>query len=64
MELIWIDEMTRGNNAGVMVTLIGITIMSLPHTLKYGSQWLKDKVARPVITGRLGMSISKAFVHK
>lgn len=58
MFTIWIDELTRGQNAGVMVTLFGITIMSLPHTLKYGSEFLKQTVARPVIEGKAGMSIT------
>ena len=58
MFLIWIDELTRSSNSGVIVTLFGITYMSLPHTLKYGSPWLQETVARPVVEGRAGMSIT------
>lgn len=58
MELIWQDELARCGSAGVTIVLIGITYMSLPHTLKYGSEWLKETVARPVITGQEGMSIT------
>lgn len=44
MDLIWHDELARSGNAGVNIILFGITSMSLPHTLRYGSQWLKEKV--------------------
>ena len=32
--------------------------MSLPHTILFGSEWLKDNVARPVIAGKHTMCIT------
>lgn len=58
MDLIWHDELARSGCAGVNIVLFGITIMSLPHTLRYGSQYLIDKVAKPVIRGEKGSMIT------
>jgi alkylation response protein AidB-like acyl-CoA dehydrogenase len=58
MELIWQDELARSGCSGANIILFGITVMSLPHTLKYGSDWLKEKVGRPVIKGECGISIT------
>lgn len=58
MDLIWNDEMSRSGAGGINIILYGITQMSLPHTLRYGSKWLKETVAVPVIKGDCGMSIT------
>lgn len=63
MDLIWHDELARSGVAGVNIILVGITVMSLPHTLRYGSDWLKKKVAEPVIRGETGMSITLTEPH-
>ena len=51
-----VDRMIRG--CEVTVILIGISLMSLPHTLTFGSQWLKKTVAAPVIRGEEGMCVT------
>jgi alkylation response protein AidB-like acyl-CoA dehydrogenase len=58
MNLIWHDELARSGSAGVNIILFGITQMSLPHTLHYGSEFLKQTVAVPVIKGECGISIT------
>mmetsp|Transcript_37758 Transcript_37758/g.52326 ORF Transcript_37758/g.52326 Transcript_37758/m.52326 type:complete len:414 (+) Transcript_37758:116-1357(+) len=58
MNIIWHDELARSGSGGVIIILIGITVMSLPHTLKFGSDFLKEKVARPVIKGEEGICIT------
>jgi len=58
MDLIWHDELSRSGCAGVNIVLIGITCMSVPHILRYGSEALKQKFARPVIEGKEGMSVT------
>ena len=35
MELIWHDELGRSGCSGVNIILFGITVMSLPHTLRF-----------------------------
>ena len=44
MNIIWHDELSRSQCSGIVIVLIGITTMSLPHTLLFGSQFLKDLV--------------------
>lgn len=56
--LIWHDELQRGGVAGCIIVLIGITVMSLPHTIKFGSPYLIEKVAKPVIRGEKGICIT------
>lgn len=58
MDLIWNDELARSGAGGINIILFGITQMSLPHTLRYGSKWLKKTVAEPVIRGECGISIT------
>mmetsp|Transcript_4237 Transcript_4237/g.11836 ORF Transcript_4237/g.11836 Transcript_4237/m.11836 type:complete len:414 (-) Transcript_4237:810-2051(-) len=58
MNVIWQDELARCGSGGVLIVLIGITVMSLPHTLKFGSDFLKRTVAEPVIRGDEGMCIT------
>jgi len=58
MLLIWIDETTRCGCGGVTLVLFQIAYMSVPHTLHYGSNMLKDKFAAPVIKGTAGMCIT------
>lgn len=58
MDLIWHDELARSGCGGANIVLIGITVMSLPHTLRYGSKFLIDKVAKPVIRGEKGLCIT------
>ena len=58
MLLIWIDETTRVGCGGVVLVLFQIAYMSVPHTLHFGSNHLKETFARPVIEGRNGMCIT------
>jgi len=58
MDMIWHDELARSGCAGVNIVLFGITVMSLPHTIRYGSKYLIDKVAKPVIRGDKGVMIT------
>lgn len=58
MELIWLDELQRSGVGGANIVLFGITIMSLPHCLKFGSDFLKKTVAMPVIKGEEGSCIT------
>jgi alkylation response protein AidB-like acyl-CoA dehydrogenase len=58
MNVIWHDELARCGSGGVLIILIGITVMSLPHTLKFGSDFLKETVAKPVIRGEEGVCIT------
>lgn len=57
-DVIWVDEISRCGAGGVSIVLFFITCMSLPHTLRYGSQELIDRVARPVIKGEAGICIT------
>eukprot|EP01125_Pyxidicula_operculata_P002132 TRINITY_DN12071_c0_g1_i1.p1 TRINITY_DN12071_c0_g1~~TRINITY_DN12071_c0_g1_i1.p1 ORF type:complete len:415 (-),score=98.04 TRINITY_DN12071_c0_g1_i1:60-1304(-) len=50
-ELILIDELARSGSAGVLGQA-GINSMALPPILVAGSEYLKEKVCRPVITGK------------
>lgn len=51
MELILIDELSRCGSGGVMWGLAeGLTI-GLPPVLLFGSEYLRDKVAKPCLTG-------------
>lgn len=58
MNVIWHDELGRSNCAGAIITMIGIKCMSIPHALKYGSKFLIEKYAMPVIRGEKGMCIT------
>lgn len=49
-ELIAIDEIARVGG-GAVLGQNGINSMALPPILRYGSDYLKEKVCRPVITG-------------
>ena len=49
MNLIWLDEICCGGAAGAGVCTFFITQMSLPHTLLFGTDDLKKRVAEPVI---------------
>jgi len=51
MFLIWVDECTRVGAGGIVLLLFQIAYMSVPHTLLFGSTYLKEKYARPVIEG-------------
>jgi len=57
MFLIWADEIARCGAGGVAI-LFFITYMSLPHILHFGSDFLKETIARPVIAGEAGMAIT------
>lgn len=61
--LIWNDELARSGVSGCIIVLIGITVMSLPHTLKFGSPYLIEKVAKPVIRGEKGICITLTEPH-
>jgi len=57
MFVIWADELSRCGAGGVSI-LFFITYMSLPHILYFGSDLLKETIARPVIAGKVGMAIT------
>jgi len=57
MLCIWIDELTRCGAGGVVI-LIQITFMALPHILTFGSDHLKEKIAKPVARGEQGIAIT------
>jgi len=57
MFIIWADELARCGAGGVAI-LFFITYMSLPHILDFGSDFLKESIARPVIAGKAGMAIT------
>jgi len=58
MFLIWVDETTRAAVGGVVLLLWQIAYMSVPHTLIFGSKYLKENFAMPVIRGERGMCIT------
>jgi alkylation response protein AidB-like acyl-CoA dehydrogenase len=58
MNLIWLDEICCGGAAGASVCTFFITQMSLPHTLMFGTDDLKKRVAEPVIRGEAGICIT------
>jgi alkylation response protein AidB-like acyl-CoA dehydrogenase len=57
MFLIWADEFARCNAGGVAI-LFYITYMSLPHVTQFGSDYLKEMIAKPVLAGKMGMAIT------
>lgn len=52
------DELARAGSSGVLWSCFLSFGIALPPILKYGSQYLKDKVARDVITGKKIMSLA------
>jgi len=57
MMVIWADEFARCGAGGVAI-LFFITYMSLPHITMFGSEHLKETVARRVTAGEAGMAIT------
>ena len=57
-DLILIDELCRCGAGGVLWAVFFSFGISLPPVLNVGSQYLKDKVARDVITGKKIMSLA------
>jgi len=57
MFLIWADEFARCGAGGVAI-LFFITYMSLPHILVFGSDHLKETIAKPVLAGKEGIAIT------
>lgn len=57
MFLIWADEFGRCGAGGVAI-LFFITYMALPHILHFGSDHLKETIAKPVIAGKAGIAIT------
>lgn len=57
MFVIWADEMGRCGAGGVAI-LFFITYMALPHILHFGSDYLKETIAKPVIDGKAGIAIT------
>jgi len=62
MFIIWADEFSRCGAGGVAI-LFFITYMSLPHILVFGSDHLKDTIARPITAGKTGMAITLTEPH-
>lgn len=57
MFMIWADEFARCGAGGVAI-LFFITYMSLPHILVFGSDLLKETIAKPVCNGDTGIAIT------
>eukprot|EP00441_Pelagodinium_beii_P026388 CAMPEP_0197664084 /NCGR_PEP_ID=MMETSP1338-20131121/58418_1 /TAXON_ID=43686 ORGANISM="Pelagodinium beii, Strain RCC1491" /NCGR_SAMPLE_ID=MMETSP1338 /ASSEMBLY_ACC=CAM_ASM_000754 /LENGTH=411 /DNA_ID=CAMNT_0043242651 /DNA_START=30 /DNA_END=1265 /DNA_ORIENTATION=+ len=57
MFVIWADELGRCGAGGVAI-LFFITYMALPHILYFGSDYLKETIAKPVIDGKAGIAIT------
>jgi len=56
-DLIMWDELARCGAGGLLAGLFGGVGIGLPPVLVYGSDYLKNKVARDVITGRKSFSL-------
>jgi len=57
MFIIWADELSRCGAGGVAI-LVFISFMSLPHITGFGSDHLKEMIARPVLAGKMGIAIT------
>ncbi|CAE8713343.1 unnamed protein product [Polarella glacialis] len=57
MFIIWADEFSRCGAGGVAI-LFFITYMAIPHVLEFGSDHLKETIAKPVIGGKAGIAIT------
>lgn len=56
-DLIMYDELSRSGAGSVIAGLFGGTFIGLPPVLMFGSQALRDRVARPCITGQKTMCL-------
>eukprot|EP00164_Ancoracysta_twista_P001372 GFYU01001788.1.p1 GENE.GFYU01001788.1~~GFYU01001788.1.p1 ORF type:complete len:422 (+),score=135.49 GFYU01001788.1:31-1296(+) len=56
-ELIMVDELAR-TGGGAVLGQLGINSMALPPIMQHGSQYLKDKVCRDVITGKKSICLA------
>eukprot|EP00929_Paragymnodinium_shiwhaense_P003055 TRINITY_DN103459_c0_g1_i1.p1 TRINITY_DN103459_c0_g1~~TRINITY_DN103459_c0_g1_i1.p1 ORF type:complete len:413 (-),score=98.40 TRINITY_DN103459_c0_g1_i1:212-1450(-) len=56
--LIWVDETSRSGAGGITLLLFQVAYMCVPHTLYFGSPWLKEHVAKPVVEGKQAMCIT------
>lgn len=63
MLLIWVDELMRSGITGAITCIFTITYMSLPHTLRYGSRSLIDRVARPCLRGEACICVALTEPH-
>jgi acyl-CoA dehydrogenase len=61
MNIIWTDEHSRCGSGGVSIVTVFITQMALPHTLEFGSDFLKQEVCIPVL--REGKTICVALTE-
>jgi alkylation response protein AidB-like acyl-CoA dehydrogenase/predicted heme/steroid binding protein len=57
-DLIWLDELARCGAGGVLWAVFFSFGIALPPILNVGSQYLRDLVARDVITGKKIMSLA------
>jgi len=57
-DLILVDELARCGAGGILWAVFFSFGIALPPILNFGSQFLKDKVARDVITGKKVMSLA------
>eukprot|EP01087_Luapelamoeba_hula_P002544 TRINITY_DN1220_c0_g1_i2.p1 TRINITY_DN1220_c0_g1~~TRINITY_DN1220_c0_g1_i2.p1 ORF type:complete len:440 (-),score=66.65 TRINITY_DN1220_c0_g1_i2:54-1373(-) len=62
-DLIWIDEVSRSGCGGVGISVFFIPTMALPPVLYFGSDYLKEKVCRDVITGKkvIALAVTEPF---
>lgn len=51
MFLIWVDEISRAVPGGVGIVLFFINVMSLPHSIRFGTKHHHDLAVRPVTAG-------------
>lgn len=56
-DMIMWDELSRCGSGGLLASLFGGCGIGLPPVLMFGSQHLRDKIARDLITGRKSMCL-------
>ena len=57
-DLILTDELARCGSGGLLFACFFSFAIALPPVLKYGSQYLRDLVAKDVITGKKVMALA------
>lgn len=60
-DLIWVDELARCGGGGILWSVFTGFGIALPPILNHGSEAMKQKVARDVISGKkiMGLAVSE-----
>jgi alkylation response protein AidB-like acyl-CoA dehydrogenase len=63
-DLIMLDELARCGGSGVMWGPFFSFSWALPPVLNYGTQQLKDRIARDIVTGKklIALAVSEPYV--